>query len=117
MSLRPAQRPDIFCKGGGDMELNNGGSCGCGKKHVCGVKKLIIEKGALVSLPSLLCEAGAEKPFLIMDGNTKKAAGDTVSDILKNAGIPFSSYVYETTEPLAPTEETFGRVMMFWDPS
>ena len=99
------------------MELNNGGSCGCGKKHVCDVKKLIIEKGALASLPSLLYEAGAEKPFLIMDENTKKAAGDTVSDILKNAGILFSSYVYETTEPLAPTEETFGRVMMFWDPS
>ena len=74
------------------MELNNGGSCSCGKKHVCDVKKLIIEKSALVSLPSLLCEAGAEKPFLIMDGNTKKAAGDTVSDILKNVGIPFSLF-------------------------
>jgi glycerol-1-phosphate dehydrogenase [NAD(P)+] len=73
------------------MELYGGETCACGKKHVCNVHEIVVEDGALRTLPSLLGKAGATKPFLVMDVHTEKAAGCMVREILSAAGIPFSS--------------------------
>lgn len=99
------------------MELNGGKVCGCGKRHVNdAVKALVVRQGALEEIPRLLKEMDCHHPFLVMDLNTKAAAGDEVVRILEKAHIPLSTFVYETTSPVPPTEEELGKVVMRWDP-
>ena len=50
-------------------------TCSCGKVHSPGVAKVIIEKGAVNSLPALLGEIGAKKPFLLSGQVPLKGAG------------------------------------------
>lgn len=99
------------------MEMVEGVCKSCGRKHHCGVKEVLVEAGALRKLPALLDEAGAKKPFLVMDENTKTAAGNEVMDILCSAHIPFVTYCFPTREIINPTEESVGKVMMSYDPS
>ena len=61
--------------------------CTCGKQHSPGVAKVIIEKGAVKKLPSLLEEIGAKKPFLLSGHDTFQAAGDAVCAVLEKAGF------------------------------
>jgi len=66
------------------MELNGGKVCACGKRHVNeAVKHLVVQTHALEEIPSLLEEMGCHHPFLIMDRNTKAAAGERVERILE----------------------------------
>lgn len=99
------------------MELYGGGVCHCGKRHVCGVHETIVEKNALERISSFLKEAHISKPFLIMDLNTEQAAGEKVRKILGAEKVPFSQFIFPTREPVEPTEESVGKVMMAWDPS
>ena len=39
--------------------------CACGKTHRQGVKKVLIEQGAIRSLPAVLRELGCEKPYIL----------------------------------------------------
>lgn len=64
----------------------------------------------------MLEEMECHHPFLIMDRNTKAAAGERVERILERAQIPATSFVYETERVLPPTEEQLGKVIMHWDP-
>ena len=56
--------------------------CACGKKHAPGVARVIIEKGAVKSLPALLEEIGAKKPFLLSGHDSFAAAGEAVCSVL-----------------------------------
>ncbi|MDD7202039.1 MAG: sn-glycerol-1-phosphate dehydrogenase [Sphaerochaetaceae bacterium] len=99
------------------MELNRGKVCSCGKRHVNdAVKALVVQRGALEEIPRLLKEMGCQHPFVIMDLNTKAAAGNEVVRVLERAHMPLSVFVYETTDPVPPTEEELGKVVMRWDP-
>lgn len=88
--------------------------CVCGKKHSPGVKKVVIEKGAINSLPDLLKELGAVKPFLLSGHDTFAVAGGKVCDVLTGAGYDFSSYVFPVS-PVKPTEHTVGSAVMHFD--
>jgi glycerol-1-phosphate dehydrogenase [NAD(P)+] len=52
-----------------------------------------------------------------MDQNTREAAGKRVEALLDGAGISYCAFVFPTKEPIEPTEESVGKVMMAWDPS
>ena len=88
--------------------------CSCGKRHSPGVAKVIIEKGAVNSLPSLLEEIGAEKPFLLSGHDTFQAAGEAVCTVLDKAGFSYAKYVFPVS-PVKPTEYTVGSALMHFD--
>ena len=88
--------------------------CSCGKCHSPGVSKVIIEKGAVNTLPELLREIGAEKPFLLSGHDTFAAAGEKVCSVLENAGYSYARYVFPVS-PVRPTEYTVGSALMHFD--
>ena len=69
-------------------------TCSCGKVHSPGVAKVIIEKGAVNTLPALLEEIGAKKPFLLSGHDTFAAAGEVVCSVLKKSGYSYAKYVF-----------------------
>ena len=88
--------------------------CSCGKRHSPGVAKVIIEKGAVNRLPSLLEEIGTRRPFLLSGHDTFQAAGDTVCTVLEKAGFSYAKYVFPVS-PVKPTEYTVGSALMHFD--
>ena len=88
--------------------------CACGKRHSLGVAKVFIEKGAVKTLPALLKEIGAKKPFLLSGHDTYAAAGEAVCKVLADAGVPYSEYVFPVS-PVRPTEYTVGSALMHFD--
>lgn len=88
--------------------------CECGKVHSPGVSKVIVEKGALNSLPALLKQIGASKPFLLSGHDTFEAAGAGVTAVLEKNGIDYAKYVFPVS-PVRPTENTVGSAFMHFD--
>lgn len=88
--------------------------CECGEVHSPGVSKVIVEKGAVNSLPALLEEIGAKKPFLLSGHDTFEAAGASVTAVLENNGIDYAKYVFPVS-PVRPTEYTVGSAFMHFD--
>ena len=70
-----------------------GHDCSCGKHHSCELKYMKIGKGVVKYLPEGMAAIGVKKPFVVMDCNTKKAAGAlqwaVANNILK--GVPFTN--------------------------
>ena len=89
-------------------------ACECGKVHSPGVSKVIVEKGAVNSLPALLKEIGAKKPFLLSGHDTFEAAGASVTAVLENNGIDYAKHVFPVS-PVRPTEYTVGSAFMHFD--
>ena len=99
------------------MELYHqldGAACACGKTHKTSVKEVIIEAGAIKRLPELLARYSINKPFLLADANTWKAAGERVLAVLEAACVASSRYVFESGE-LEPDEHTVGSAVMHMD--
>ncbi len=92
--------------------------CDCGRTHETVFSRLIMERGALRKLPELLKELGAERPFVLADTHTYEAAGARAAEILRDAGVHFSSYVLKSPEEgdLAADERTFGTAALAMDP-
>ena len=90
--------------------------CECGHHHSTGTKKLVVESGAITKLPQLLREFGISKPFLLSGMQTFAAAGERVLQVLANAGIPYSRYVFPES-PVLPTEHSVGSAVMHFDNS
>ena len=88
--------------------------CSCGKRHSPGAAKVIIEKGAVNALPSLLEEIGAKKPFLLSGHDTFQAAGEAVCTVLDKAGFSYAKYVFPVS-PVKPTEYAVGSALMHFD--
>ena len=89
-------------------------TCSCGKVHSPGVAKVIIEKGAVNTLPALLEEIGAKKPFLLSGHDTFAAAGEVVCSVLEKSGYSYAKYVFPVS-PVRPTEYTVGSALMHFD--
>ena len=105
-----------------EMTLNEllnpeGIRCSCGKIHRCGLKYFKSETGAVESVPEALAALGKKKPFVVMDHNTKKAAGDLVCAVLDRAKIPYVPFVFPGTEKMEPDEYAVGSLIMAYDPS
>ena len=89
-------------------------SCDCGMTHSSTLKELIVEKGALKQIPDLVKKYGGHKVFVLADVHTYAAAGETVCQLLKDAGIPYSQYVFPQ-ENLEPDELAVGAAVMHFD--
>lgn len=61
--------------------------CSCGKTHPVVVRGIVIESGALRTLPGLLKQNGWTAPCIVCDENTFSAAGQTVCDLLPHAAL------------------------------
>lgn len=102
-----------------DELLREGGhACSCGRTHTTGLKFLRVGQGVVETVPEALAFIGKSKPFVVSDANTYRAAGKRVEKILRDAGIPFVSYIYpEQEERLEPDEYACGALAMNFDPS
>ena len=92
------------------LNLQNLNPCPCGKEHIFH-SKVIIERGAIHSLPSLLEDMGLHSAFIYADKNTYRVAGNKVADILEKAGIKNKKYIF-SKEELEPDEANVGLALM-----
>ena len=90
--------------------------CSCGREHNIAIDDVVAGKGVLQRLPEFVAKYRAQKPFILADRNTYKAAGAAVEDILQSSGIPFSTYIFQK-EALEPDEWAVGSAFMHFDGS
>ena len=96
--------------------LTPGGfDCDCGLHHEAPIKYLKIGSGAVKNIPDALRALGCKKPFIVCDLNTKKTAWDKVEPVLKEAGIEYSIFCFNTTKRLEPNEEVMGAITFAFD--
>lgn len=89
--------------------------CPCGKSHTISIDDVLIGSGVVKQLPAIASKYG-KKPFVVADVNTFAAAGKQVCDLLKEADIPYSSYVFRDAA-LEPDEKSVGSAIMHYDHS
>ena len=92
-----------------------GHECACGRTHVCELKYLKIGKGAINDVAGMIRAMEKQRPFVVCDGNTYKAAGEKVCALLKEAGIEHVLYIVPGERP-APAEWEVGSVLLHYDP-
>lgn len=88
--------------------------CACGRYHTAQIDDVIVGKGVIKQLPEILDRYEAKKPFILSDVNTYEAAGKSVCQVLENAGIPYTSYVFPQ-QVLPPNEKTVGSAILHFD--
>lgn len=89
-----------------------GFDCKCGRHHVASrLREVIIKENAIFELPRVLERFGITCPFLVMDENTKIAAGDAACSILQAAGISYRTFVLNGKQ-IEPDEHCVGAVVM-----
>ena len=88
----------------------------CGKIHQSRVEQVLAGKGVIQKLPEILKERGLQKPFLLSDPNTYKAAGEKVAALLKEAELSFAEYTLSANKP-EPDEHAMGEIILRFDPS
>lgn len=94
--------------------LENLNHCSCGKNHLSDIKNILIGKNTIEKLPEELKNLNTKKAFLLTDKNAYNAAGERVINVLSNAGIPHSKYIFKETK-LEPDEFSVGRAIMHYD--
>ena len=93
-----------------------GYDCECGRHHTMPMDYLRIEPGAVKYIPEGLKAIGGNKPFIVCDKNTMKAAWLFVEPVLKEAGIEYSMYCFPF-DHVEPDEHAIGSLTMAFDPS
>lgn len=96
--------------------LENLNHCSCGKNHLSDIKNILIGKNTIEKLPEEIKEFNAKKVFLLTDTNAYNAAGERVINVLSNAGIPYSKYIFKEAK-LEPDEFSVGSAIMHYDHS
>ena len=91
-----------------------GYDCDCAKHHVCALKYLKIERGALSHVAEMVATLGCKKPFVLCDLSTYEVAGRRVCELLTAAGVSHTLYVIPCEKP-SPDEWTVGNVLMHFD--
>ena len=92
---------------------NDGIKCSCKKQHFAQVSDVIIESGAVKSLPGLIKKYGGSKAFVLVDENTLKAGTAAIEEI-RRTGIAHTLYCFGS-EPLEPDERAVGCAVMHYD--
>lgn len=101
----------------GELTREEGIPCSCGRVHKCGLRYFRAGQGAVKCLPDALTARSRKRPFLVMDQNTEKAAGDAVRSALREAGVGFSEFVFPAREgKMEPDEAAVGALTMAMDP-
>jgi glycerol-1-phosphate dehydrogenase [NAD(P)+] len=67
--------------------LDRGFHCDCGQEHAVSIKKFVLERGAIQSIPDYLIGAGMNHIILVADEVTFAAAGAAVAKALEPRGI------------------------------
>ena len=89
--------------------------CPCGKAHTVAIDEVVVGSGTVNRLPEFVKKYG-KKPFVVADCNTYAVAGDRVCGILRDAGIAYSSFVFQDAA-LEPDEKAVGAAFMHYDPA
>lgn len=88
----------------------NGAPCPCGKSHSFNAK-ILSGSGVLSQLPETVAGFSAKKVYLLSDGNTYKAAGCRVQQLLEGSDIAVCSYSFPQ-EKVEPNEASVGSAVM-----
>ncbi len=99
-----------------ELIQKDGHPCECGRVHRVSLSLLKIQNGAVDALPEGLRLLGVQKPFVIMDKNTRQAAWNLVEPVLKTAGVPYVAYEY-LNKHIEPDEQALGSLVMAFDPA
>ena len=94
-----------------------GFECDCGIHHEAPIKYLKIGSGVVKNIPDALKAIGATKPFIVCDLNTKEAAWRFVEPVLKENGIDYGFFCFNTHKRLEPNEEVMGAITFAFDKS
>ncbi|MDD4710480.1 MAG: sn-glycerol-1-phosphate dehydrogenase [Eubacteriales bacterium] len=90
--------------------------CECGRDHASSLQYVKIAPGAICCLPDTLAALSVKRPFVVCDRNTYKAAGEKAISLLKEAGIDYRLFVYESTpRKMEPDEMAVGSLTMAFD--
>ncbi len=95
------------------MELYHRHRCSCGKTHDAGIERIICRRGAVEDIAADVQRYDGKRVFLLCDGNTYKAGGESVESVLKRAGISVSLLVLPSG--IIPCEQVAGYVLMGYD--
>ena len=100
-----------------ELTREEGVPCSCGKTHTCQLRYFKAGAGAVNCLPEALRSRGRTRPFVVSDVHTEEAAGRRVKQILDDAGIPHSDFVFPAGEgKMEPDEYAMGALTMALDP-
>ena len=91
-------------------------ACACGKTHTCGLRYLKVGRGVLEKLPEGMAMIGVKRPLVVMDMNTRRAAGEAVERVLRAAGIAYRTFVFPFPGRIEPDERAVGSLTMAMDP-
>lgn len=94
--------------------LNCSFECSCGRTHRSLFAHYIFEPGAIRKLPELLAKLGYNRPYLISDTHTHEIAGCRTEEVLRQAGVDFTSHKLKSPEnsDLAADENALGSIAM-----
>lgn len=90
--------------------------CACGKNHCMAIDRVEIGAKTIELLPDILEDLHINKPFLISDQNTAKAAFKYLLPVLEENNIKYESFQF-FSQHLEPDEESLGGIAMNYDPS
>lgn len=90
-------------------------ACSCGKEQTF-TSNIILERGAINHLPTLLKEENEHHAFIIADQNTYIAAGKCIVDLLVENNVSCNTYIFKE-EFVEPDESNVGRVIMNFNPA
>ena len=92
--------------------------CSANADRVCesslSLSQAIIEKCAILKLPTYIHGFNCNKAFLLADINTFTAAGEKVCAVLESSGIAYNKYVFPTGD-IEPDEAAVGSAVMNFD--
>ena len=91
------------------MDINkllDGIDCKCGKKHLCDIEYIYVEKGAIARLEELCRDK--EKIVIVADENTYEAVGNKVDNAL--CGKILEKVVFSGKTVLIPNEDAIEKV-------
>ena len=95
---------------------NDGFVCpSCGKRHFGGLKDCLVGSNVLPKITEYLKKYNITHPFILCDGNTYKAAGAQVVELVKAAGSPYTLHIVAREHP-APDERIVGEALMHCPP-
>jgi glycerol-1-phosphate dehydrogenase [NAD(P)+] len=84
--------------------------CSCGKLHNVAIENIIVGKGVISSLSTVIKNYEGKRVFIIADSNTYKAAGKKVEESLYSK-FQISKCIFQE-EHLIPNESVLGRLVL-----
>ncbi len=88
----------------------------CGRVHRALIDGYTAESGAIEQLPRLIADYNGKKAFVFADRHTYRAVGKAVCEILKQAEMKYSQYVFENFF-VEPDESASDQLMDHFDPT